>query len=1125
MSQRQSFPANRPGTEAGRRLTAFCGWQASRLLFRFCSTKSKGFPKSLADPKARMKRETKRVRFVVIAMLLLCGIVMQTRAATAGLTSSGELLALSQDAPGRAQRTLTFEERVSYQRAIEEVYWRHRIWPKENSNPKPSFDAMMSQAQLEKKVKDYLRNSQALEDYWQRPITTEQLQAELDRIARHTKQPEVLQELFEALGNDPFVIAECLARPALAERLLTSWYAYDHQIHGDLKQRAEAELQMGPSVEEMKQLSGKYTEIELVKSDSVQGKNNHRPEHGLTLDAGEWNKTVQKLGAIFGDRTVAAGVSPAKGRVPAATQKGIGTAKDALISKIKTGVVSILQEDQSRYYATAILNKTHDHLKLAVVSWLKEPLGSWLARRQSQAPPMMAAPASDYSLPKIVEGGCIDDTWTATAGPPDARAGHTSVWTGTEMIVWGGGYIFFFNTGGRYNPSTDSWTATSAVIAPDARTSHTAVWTGTEMIVWGGYGGINSLNTGGTYNPATDSWTQTNTTNAPSPRDSHTSVWTGSEMIIWGGHQPANQLGAGTFFNTGGRYDPSTDSWTETSIANAPEGRASHTAVWTGTEMIVWGGYNPGVLNTGGRYDPNTNSWTATSTANAPEPRSWHTAVWTDMEMIVWSGFSNSNDASGGRYNPSTDSWTATNTADAPDPRERHTAVWTGNRMIVWGGYGEGGGLNTGGTYNPATDSWTQTNTTNAPSPRDSHTSVWTGSEMIVWGGVDESNPSHPLNTGGRYDPSTDSWIGVGPNTPDARQLHTAVWTGTEMIVWGGSGAPFVFIFFNTGGRYNPSTDSWTETNTAGAPDARFVHTAVWTGSEMIIWGGEDQNFIELNSGGRYNPATNGWTPTSTTSAPDARGGHTAVWTGREMIVWGGGTASGVLNTGGIYDPGLNLWTATSTTKVPTARSGHTAVWTGNQMIVWGGSTSASEVISGGRYDPGTNSWIATSIVNAPEARAIHTAVWTGKEMIVWGGRDSFLNDFKTGGRYDPGTDTWTPTSITNVPDARYNHTAVWTDNEMIVWGGSNTESFQDLNTGGRYNPDTDSWTATSTTPLAARELHTAVWTGIEMIVWGGSNSANFYEFNTGGRYCACTGRCGPTPRPRPTPHPRPAPP
>src|SRR5947208_2857362 len=125
-----------------------------------------------------------------------------------------------------SQTTLIFAERVAYQRAIEEVYWRHRIWPKERPDPKPSLDAVMSQAQLEKKVTDYLRKSQALEDYWQRSITAEQLQAEIDRMAKHTKQPEVLRELFAALGNDPFVIAECLARSALADRLLRNWYAH-----------------------------------------------------------------------------------------------------------------------------------------------------------------------------------------------------------------------------------------------------------------------------------------------------------------------------------------------------------------------------------------------------------------------------------------------------------------------------------------------------------------------------------------------------------------------------------------------------------------------------------------------------------------------------------------------------------------------------------------------------------------------------------------------------------------------------------------------------------------------------------------------------------------------------------
>jgi hypothetical protein len=96
-------------------------------------------------------------------------------------------------------RTLSFADRVAYQRVIEEVYWRHRIWPNTNADPKPPLDAVMSQAELERKVEDYLRNSQTLEDYWQRPISADQLQTEMERMASHTKQPEVLGELFGLL--------------------------------------------------------------------------------------------------------------------------------------------------------------------------------------------------------------------------------------------------------------------------------------------------------------------------------------------------------------------------------------------------------------------------------------------------------------------------------------------------------------------------------------------------------------------------------------------------------------------------------------------------------------------------------------------------------------------------------------------------------------------------------------------------------------------------------------------------------------------------------------------------------------------------------------------------------------
>jgi len=1032
--------------------------------------------------------------------------------------------------PAQQGTTLTLADRIAYQRAIEEVYWRHRIWPKERPDPKPPLDEVMSSAQLEKKVEDYLRNSQALEDYWQRPITAEQLQAEMDRMAQHTKQPEVLRELFEALGNDPFVIAECLARPALSERLLTNFYANDQRFHGELRQRAEAELQTHHSVREMKQLSGNYREIEWVRSDSeeIVGQASRLPNEqlageapglrrqdstgGLTLTSREWDENVQKLTAMFGNtKNGSAQLRPAR---PGRRGDRGGVAP---IAQIKTGLLSPLQEDDGRYYATAIVKKTKDRLRFATVEWRKEPLEFWRAKAENEMPKVMAAVSANYKLPTIsgmdAATECTNNTWIATASPPDGRGGHTAVWTGSEMIVWGGvgGGGVDFNTGGKYNPSTDSWTTTSTTNAPSARGAHTAVWTGSEMIIWGGsfYDTSNHLlNTGGRYNPGTDSWAATSTTNAPSARTDHTAVWTGSQMIVWGGAGLSDDL------NTGGRYNPGTDSWAATSTANAPAGRSIHTAVWTGSEMIIWGGYHGGNdLNTGGRYNPGTNSWTATSTTNAPSPRDSHTAVWTGSEMIVWGGTDTFNNYfnTGGGYNPSTDSWTAISTSNAPVARTGHTAVWTGSKMIIWGGASSGGDVTTGGRYSPGTDSWTATSTSNAPTGRIGHTAVWTGSQMIVWGGSNSLYLSP--STGGRYNPSTDSWTSTSTaNAPSARSEHTAVWTGSEMIVWGGiffDGSPHSL---NTGGRYHPGTDTWTATSTANAPSARHEHTAVWTGSEMIVWGGFTNFGNIFNTGSRYNPSTNSWTATSTINAPSARVYHAAVWTGSEMIIWGGYFFDGIndhyLNTGGRYNPGTNSWTATSTTNAPSGREFPTAVWTGSEIIVWGGFDGSGGSFTGGRYIPVTNSWMATSTTNAPTARSDHTAIWSGSEMIIWGGSDNVVGDVNTGGRYNPGTNTWMATGTSNAPTARSDHTAIWTGSEMIVWGGVFYDAFTGshyLNSGGRFNPSTNSWTGTSANDApTGRVDHTAVWTGSEMIVWGGEFAgAPASITSTGGRYCA----------------------
>jgi hypothetical protein len=116
------------------------------------------------------------------------------------------------------------------------------------------------------------------------------------------------------------------------------------------------------------------------------------------------------------------------------------------------------------------------------------------------------------------------------------------------------------------------------------------------MVVWGGSSFYDPLNTGGRYDPATDSWDPTSIDGAPSERQTHTAVWTGNRMIVWGG---------GLYYeaeDSGGQYDPHNDSWQATSLDDAPSPRAGHSAVWTGSEMIVWGGFGP--HETGGRYDP-----------------------------------------------------------------------------------------------------------------------------------------------------------------------------------------------------------------------------------------------------------------------------------------------------------------------------------------------------------------------------------------------------------------------------------------------------------------------------------------------------------------------------------------
>ena len=293
------------------------------------------------------------------------------------------------------------------------------------------------------------------------------------------------------------------------------------------------------------------------------------------------------------------------------------------------------------------------------------------------------------------------DTWApiSAAGAPSTRYYHAAVWTGSRMIVWGGrAGLYPMADGASYDPITDTWTAIAA--APLALYGTQVVWTGSRMIVWGGFNSTLDMSAlGASYDPATNRWTSLSTTNAPYPRVGHTAVWTGSKMIVWGGAYE------GFAMDTGGLYDPATNTWTTLSTVGAPSARAGHTAIWTGSKMIVWGGeigsYFAQPLDTGGIYDLATGTWSSISMTGAPSARWSHSAVWTGAKMIVWGGETASGPTdTGAVYDPATNAWSAITNAAAPPPRVLHAAQWTGTRMLVWGGEGPGySALDSGGVY------------------------------------------------------------------------------------------------------------------------------------------------------------------------------------------------------------------------------------------------------------------------------------------------------------------------------------------------------------------------------------------------------------------------------------------
>jgi N-acetylneuraminic acid mutarotase len=304
---------------------------------------------------------------------------------------------------------------------------------------------------------------------------------------------------------------------------------------------------------------------------------------------------------------------------------------------------------------------------------------------------------------------------------------------------------------------------------------------------------------------------------APSPlqgRSSMASVWTGTEMIVWGGETPGEQ------FADGAAYDPATDSWRL--LAPSPlSARNAPAAVWTGEEVLLWGGHAPGMdARDGAAYNPATDSWrpiadAPMASAGAPQ------AVWTGQEMLVLAGV---NSVAAAAYEPGSDSW-RTLSAVPGQPSPPHVQIaWTGDRLIVRANYRDATpspGIQNGlFAYDPEDDRWREL----PPSSPDSGylpNLVFVGDSL-----VQVAQQPGALVT--RYDLDSETWAGIArwPDDLEAREM-ISVWTGDRVLLWGGDHAVLI----------DPARGHLHTTPAGGGPN-RTNAASVWADGVLIVWGG-----------------------------------------------------------------------------------------------------------------------------------------------------------------------------------------------------------------------------------------------------------------------------------------------
>lgn len=349
--------------------------------------------------------------------------------------------------------------------------------------------------------------------------------------------------------------------------------------------------------------------------------------------------------------------------------------------------------------------------------------------------------------------------WSVAVGSPVlSRTGFASVWTGRQVLLWGGEVDNgAFADGASYDPAANSWQPIPR--APIAgRSGAAAVWTGTRLFVWGGGAGSITYQDGALYDPATRTWRHL----PPAPlaaRSGAQALWNGRQVVVLGG---GTQTPEGALHQVAA-YDPAAGGWTSLpAIGQRPEDSGSTStstiyrvsAIQAGDQLFAWVGWltqhtNPDGSGSGSgpvdvlRYDPGAAGWVRVPPGGPELRQVVGPLLWTGQEVIIPAtdpfcpGLPCppplASSLRGSRFDPRGNGWRVIDhgPADTPDG----PAVWTGAALLRLGAVfdpGFGAGPPFGAAWDPAAQRWYRI--PDAPTRADPAVTVWAGDKLVVLG-------------------------------------------------------------------------------------------------------------------------------------------------------------------------------------------------------------------------------------------------------------------------------------------------------------------------------------------------------------------------------------------------------